>query len=151
MSALDKKIRRLMAQRAFLEHAAELAAAIPGPALQLGFGDGAAFDHWREVLRRREIFVFDRAISGEAAPPPELQVLGDPAETVPLAWDRFARSMALLHINLPEPSMLAPLVAPLLHRGAVVICEDILELPGWEPLPPPAGVRESRYCLYRAG
>ena len=58
MSGLDMSIRRLMTQRACLECAADLAAQLPGPALQLGFGDGSAFDHLREILRRRELIGF---------------------------------------------------------------------------------------------
>src|ERR1039458_1680753 len=55
LSGLDMFIRRLMAQRACLERAADLTAQLPGPALQVGYGDGSAFDHLREILRRREL------------------------------------------------------------------------------------------------
>lgn len=44
----------------------------------------------------------------------------------------------------------APLVAPTLRPGAVVLSEIALELPGWESLPPPEGVRDGRHHLYRA-
>ena len=158
MSELDTLIRRLMAQRAFLERAAEITAGVTGPALQLGFGDGSAYGHLREILRRREIIVFDQAIGESAGAVPDAghRVVGDPRETLPQAWDRFPRSAALAHLNFPATSSarlaaeLAPLVAPLLREGAMVVSEVALELPGWEPVPPPDGVREGRHYLYRA-
>lgn len=158
VSKLDVQIRRLMAQRAFLERAAGLAEALPGPAIQLGYGDGSAFDHLREILRRRDLFVFDRSLpDGEGAPPVEARVAGDLQETLPLAWDRFPRTAALLHLNFAVTAVprlaaeLAPLAAPLLRQGALIVSETALELPGWQPQPPPDGVREGRHYLYRAG
>lgn len=146
-----------MAQRAFLERAAELVESLPGPAIQIGYGDGTAYDHLREILRRRELFVFDRSLpDGDRSPPPAARVLGDPQETLPIAWDRFPQSVALLHLNFPmtaSPRLaaeLTPLIAPLLCHGAVIVGEQALELPGWQPQPPPDGVREGRHFLYRA-
>jgi hypothetical protein len=147
-----------MAQRAFLERAAVLAEALPGPAIQVGFGDGAAFDHLREILRRRALVVFDRTLpDGEGAPSADARVPGDLHDTLPLAWDRFPRSVALLHLNFPVTAVprlaaeLAPLAAPLLCTGALVVSEIAVELPGWQAQPPPDGVREGRHYLYRAG
>jgi hypothetical protein len=147
-------IRRLMAQRACIERAADIAAPLPGPALLMGFGDGSAFEHLREVLRRRrEIIVFDQ-LSGETEGAE--RVVGDPRETLPLNWERLKRSVALAHFNFPvtdQPrlaSELAPMLAPVMRPGAVIITEKPLELPGWEALPPPDGVREGRHYLYRA-
>jgi hypothetical protein len=147
-----------MAQRAFIERAAELVASLPGPAMQVGWGDGAAYDHLREVLRRREIIVFDRppGPTGETAPPAERCVIGDPRETLPLAWDRLPRRIALAHLNFApsdsprQAAALAPLIAPLLCPGAIVVSELPIELPGWQPLPPPDGLRAGRHHLYRA-
>jgi hypothetical protein len=149
-------IRRLMAQRACIERAGDLATQLAGPALLLGLGDGSALDHMREVLRRREIIIFDQ-LSGEAAKADGAErILGDPRETLPANWERLKRSVALAHFNFPvtdQPRLaaeLAPLLAPVLRPGAVIISEKPLELPGWEALPPPDGVREGRHHLYRA-
>ncbi|HKT17799.1 MAG TPA: class I SAM-dependent methyltransferase [Stellaceae bacterium] len=154
MSALDNLIRRLMSQRASLERAAAMVTQLPGPALQIGWGDGAAYDHLREILRRREIIVFDRQIAAAAdAPPPAAQrVIGDPRETLPQAWDRCPREAALAHLNVLSPRMaaeLAPLAAPMLRPGAVVVSEVPLDLPGWEPIAPTEAVRDGRDYLYR--
>jgi hypothetical protein len=156
MSGLDILIRRLMTQRACLERAATLAAPLPGFAIQLGFGDGSAYDHLHEVMRRREIYVFDQAIPAERGPSAEHRVLGDPRETLPQAWERWRRGAALAHLNFPvsdDPRLageLAPLLAPLLGAGAVIVTEQPMELPGWQALPTPEGVREGRHYLYKA-
>ncbi len=144
-----------MSQRASLERAAATVTQLPGPALAIGWGDGVAYDHLRDIMRRRAIAVFDRAISApaDAPPTPDLRILGDPCDTLPQAWQRWPREAALVHLNLPVAtrmaSVLAPLVAPMLRPGAVVISEIPLELPGWEAIPPPEGVREHGDYLYR--
>jgi hypothetical protein len=157
VSALDGLIRRLMAQRACLERAAELVADRTGPAVQLGWGDGSAYDHLREVLGQREIVVFDQEIPATAALSETQRVAGDLRNTLPLAWDRFPRGAALAHVNFPvsaTPRLAAdigPLLSPLLQAGAVVVIEPALDVPGWEKLPLPEGVRDGRHHLYRAG
>jgi hypothetical protein len=154
LSALDNLIRRLMSQRASLERAAAMVTQLPGPALQIGWGDGAAYDHLREILRRREIIVFDRqiAVSPDAPPPAAQRVLGDPRDTLPQAWDRCLREAALAHLNVLSPRLaaeLAPLAAPMLRPGAVVIAEAPLDLPGWELIASAETTRDSRDHLYR--
>lgn len=155
MSALDALIRRLMSQRASLERAVALVAQLPGPALQIGWGDGIAYDHLRDVLRRRELFVLDRAIAAapDAPPAPAQRILGDPSETLPQAWERWHREAAFAFLNLTAPARaaaeLAPLLAPLLRPGAVVIAEGALELPGWETVAVPDAARDAREHIYR--
>lgn len=127
---------------------------LTGPALEIGWGDGTAYDHLREIMRRREILVFDRQILAppEVPPPPPLRVLGDPRETLPMSWDRCRRDAVLAHFNIASPRMaaeLAPLVAPMVRAGAIIIAEAQLELPGWEPVAPTDPTRESRDYLYR--
>lgn len=127
---------------------------LPGPALEVGWGDGTAYDHLREIMRRREILVFDRQINAAAdvPPPPEQRISGDPRETLPQVWERCRRQAALAHLNFSSPRMaaeLAPLVAPMLRGGAVVISEAALELPGWEPVAPADTARDHRDFLYR--
>ena len=62
MSRLDSFIRRMLAQRACLNWAAEAVADIAGPVLELGLGNGRTYDHLRELMPEREIYVFERAI-----------------------------------------------------------------------------------------
>ena len=127
---------------------------LTGPALEIGWGDGTAYEHLREIMRRREIMVFDRQVLAPAdvPPPTASRILGDPRETLPMTWDRCRRNAALAHLNIVSPRMaaeLAPLVAPMLRAGAIIIAEAQLELPGWEPVPPADPTRESRDFLYR--
>jgi hypothetical protein len=155
VSALDLLIRRLMSQRASLERAASLIAPLPGPALQIGWGDGVAYDHLREILRRRDLFVFDTEITAPetAAPKPEHRIIGDLSETLPQAWERWRRQAAFVYLNFPATARvaadMAPLLAPLLRPGAIVSAKAKIELPGWEALPAPEGARDMRAHLYR--
>jgi hypothetical protein len=158
MSALDEAIRRLMAQRSCLDRAAETVGAMPGEALLIGFGDGTAYHHLRAIAPRREIFVFDRAIDAEVALdlPAERIVLGDPLQTLPLAWDRIMRSAVIACLNFPvtNPPRLAgeiaPLLAPMMAPGGVAVSEKALDIPGWSELPLPASIGPGRFHLYRA-
>ena len=156
MSALDTLIRRLMSQRASLERAASLVTALPGPALQIGWQDGIAYDHLRDILRRRELYVFDQAIAAAEKAPPDAEhrMIGDPYDTLPQAWERWHREVAFAYLNFPAPARtaaeLAPLVAPLLRPGAIVVAEAELELPGWEMVPAlESASRDAREHLYR--
>lgn len=157
MSELDRLIRRLMAQRASIERAGDLVATLEGPAIVLGLGDGAALDHLCDVVRKRGVIVFDYSpIAGGKAARAAERIEGDLRESLPRSWERLKRSAALALINFPITdesrltAELAPLVAPMLRPGAVVISETAVELPGWEKVPLPDGVHEGRHYLYRA-
>ncbi|MCH8923260.1 MAG: hypothetical protein IIA67_08960, partial [Planctomycetes bacterium] len=63
MSRLDINIRRLEAQRACLNLAAEMIRDLPGPVFELGLGNGRTYDHLRAALPEREIFVFEREVA----------------------------------------------------------------------------------------
>ena len=91
MSRLDSAIRRLEAQRDCLALAADLTADIPGPVLELGLGNGRTFDHLRNLVPEREIFVFDRQINAhpDCIPDDRHMFLGDFLETVPAAPARI--------------------------------------------------------------
>lgn len=144
-----------MAQRASLERAAAMVTQLPGPALELGWGDGIAYDHLREIMRRRDILVFDREITAPSdIVPLDHRIIGDPRETLPQAWERCRREAALVLFNFAPATRLAielaPLVAPMLRSGAVVITEAAIELPGWEPIETADTSRDRADYLYRA-
>jgi hypothetical protein len=160
MSRLDSFIRRLEAQRACLDRAAALIETCPGPVLEFGLGNGRTFDHLRETLPTRDIFVFERAVAAhpDCVPALDRLILGDLRETLPAARARFAGRAALAHLDIATgeaaasralAASLAPLVAPLLRAGAVVVSEPPLDVPGWRALPLPGGVTAGRYHLYR--
>ena len=162
MSRLDSFIRRMQAQRTCLNWAARAIADLPGPVLELGLGNGRTYDHLREILPGRDIYVFDRRIKAHPAciPPDDRMFLGEATETLPRAAARLGRSAALLHTDLgtgdaPANAELAreegPLMAALVAPGGIVVANHALAVEGWSALPEPEGVRPGRYFLYRAG
>ncbi len=160
MSRLDSFIRRLEAQRACLDRAVELLGDRPGPVLELGLGNGRTFDHLREKLGSRRIFVFERDPKPHPAcwPDPGHLIVGPLEETLPAALARFEGRVVLVHADLgtgdPERNArlagwLAAALPALLAEGAIVASDRKLESPALEPLPPPAGIDPQRYFLYR--
>lgn len=160
MSRLDSAIRRLQAQRDCLTMAASLIADLPGPVLELGLGNGRTFDHLRELMPEREIFVFDRQVAAhpDCIPDADHMLLGDFLETVPAACTRIGARAALAHCDIGSGDVaataalakaLSPLLMPLLLPGAVVVSDQPLDLPGARKLALPDGVAAGRYQLYR--
>lgn len=62
MSRLDSMLRRLTAQRDGLNWAAERISGQPGDVLDMGLGNGRTYDHLREILPERRIWVMDRVL-----------------------------------------------------------------------------------------
>lgn len=165
MSRLDSFIRRLEAQRAVLNRAAELIAKIEGPVLELGLGNGRTYDHLRELfqgqnVRERDIYVCERRVAAhpDCIPPDHLLLLGDMVETLPAARRELGGRVALAHFdagtgdtaaNLRLAAELRPLILPLLCIGAVLATQQAMAGPGLEILPLPASVPAGRYHLYR--
>ena len=161
MSRLDSVIRRLEAQRACLNLAAEAIRDLPGPVLELGLGNGRTYDHLRETLPGREIFVFEREVAADpdCVPDADHLLLGDIHETLPAAVVRFGPSVALVHSDMgtgdaESNSRLAAFLAArlpgLLRPGGVVISDQEVILEGAVTLPLPEGVRPGRYFMCRA-
>ncbi len=160
MSRLDSFIRRLEAQRACLARAAELVRELPGPLLELGLGNGRTYDHLRELMPEREIYVFDRRIAAhpDCVPDDAHMILGDLRQTLPDALTRIGAPAALAHTDCgtgeaTSNAALAAEVAPRLDRlmaaGGIIVADQEMAGPGWEPLPPPDGVAPGRYFMYR--
>ncbi len=160
MSRLDSFIRRLLAQRACLEAAAARIDGLPGPVIELGLGNGRTFDHLRERLPEREIFVFERRVAAHPASTPDADhlILGDFRDTLPGAAARLAAPAALAHADIGTgdeaatralAGAIAPLLDPLLAPGAVVVSDQEMAVAGWTPLALPAEVEPGRYFMYR--
>ncbi len=161
MSRLDSVIRRLRAQRACLQRAAAMIRDLPGPVLELGLGNGRTYDHLRETLPDREIFVFEREVAADPDCVPDAAhlLLGDIHETLPAAVARIGPNVALIHSDLGTGdaelnSRLAAFVAAhlprLLRPGGVVISDQDLNLEGAEALPLPEDVQPGRYFMCQA-
>ncbi|MFC1859559.1 class I SAM-dependent methyltransferase [Thermodesulfobacteriota bacterium] len=160
MSKLDSFIRRMQAQRDCLDYAAKEIRHLPGPALELGLGNGRTYDHLKEKMPDRDIYVFDRRLSAykSCTPPKDLLFLGEVTETLPLAAQRLGKTAALVHIDLGTTDVkanaklldaIAPLLAPLVCSGGIIVSNQALSFEGWENLPEPPGVKPGRYFLYR--
>jgi hypothetical protein len=160
MSRLDSFIRRLEAQRACLNFAAELIRDLDGVVLELGLGNGRTYDHLRSLLPKRDIYVCERRVAAhpDCVPPPDKLILGDMRETLAEARARFDGRVALAHLdvgtgdaaaNRALAAELTPLVLPLLRLGAVLASDPPLDHPELAPLPLPDGIACGRYHLYR--
>ncbi len=160
MSRLDINIRRLQAQRACLNLMAERINDLPGPVFELGLGNGRTYDHLREVLPDREIFVFDREVAAhpDCIPDPAHLFLGDFQETLPQAVDRFAGTVALIHAdvgsaNAARDARLARVIAgflpALLRPGGLVAADRDVAFAGALALPTPVPVEPGAYFLYQ--
>jgi hypothetical protein len=162
VSRLDSFIRRLEAQRACLDLAMQLAAEVDGTVLELGLGNGRTYDHLREHLPGREIFVFERRPDAhpDCMPDPGHIIIGDLEATLIDAVERLPAKAALVHsdIGTGDPgrnarvaARVAALLPPLLAAGAIVVSDQVLLADELASLPPPANVAPGRYHLYRYG
>jgi hypothetical protein len=160
MSRLDSFIRRLEAQRACLNRAAELIAGVEGVVLELGLGNGRTYDHLRELFPERDIYVCERQVAAhpDCIPPDDRLLLGDMFDTLPAARDLLGGNVALAHFdagtgddaaNRDLAAGLRPLILPLLCGGGVLATQQEMDHPDLTPLPLPAGVADGRYHLYR--
>ncbi len=160
MSRLDFNIRRLKAQRACLNLAADAIRDLPGPVFELGLGNGRTYDHLREILPGREIFVFEREVAAhpDCIPDEAHLVLGDFHDTLPRAAERFAGQVALVHADVgsanPErDARLAAFIAeylPLaLCPGGLVAADRDVRFARAESVALPEGVSAGVYFMYR--
>jgi len=160
VSRLDSFIRRLQAQRACLNRAAELVRRVDGAVLELGLGNGRTYDHLRELFPDRNIYVCERQVAAhpDCVPPADRLLLGDLRETLPQARSWLEGRVALAHLdvgtgdaagNKALAAELLPLVMPLLCAGAVLASDPVMDCPELAELPLPDGVAEGRYHLYR--
>jgi hypothetical protein len=160
VSRLDINIRRLEAQRACLNLAAEEIRDLPGPVLELGLGNGRTYDHLRELLPAREIFVFERDVAAHPDCIPDAGHLyrGDFHDTLPAAAARFAGQIALVHAdigsaNLDRDARLAAFVAGylpgLLRPGGIVASDRDVGFEGARPLALPEGLAAGVYHLFQ--
>ncbi len=160
MSRLDSFIRRLEAQRACLDAAAEEVRDLDGPIFELGLGNGRTFDHLRERLPGREIYVFERRVAAhpDCVPDADHLFLGNIHDTLPAALARFAGSVALVHTDIGTgdqdtndqmAAFLSGHLAEFLRPGGLVISDQPMTLADCEALALPGGVRPGRYFMYR--
>jgi S-adenosyl-L-methionine methyltransferase len=160
VSRLDSFIRRLEAQRACLDLAAAQIADLPGPVLEIGLGNGRTYDHLRERLPLRAIFVFEREVRAHPSclPDPARLILGDLHDTLPAARRRLPDRAALAHADIGSGDVaatarlaawLAEALPGLLVQDAWVVADQPLRNQGLRPEALPPGIEPERYFLYR--
>ncbi len=158
MSRLDSMLRRLTAQRDGLNWAAEQIDALDGDVLDMGLGNGRTFDHLREILPDRRIWVMDRVLQchPDSTPPPEdflqgeaepmLRKLAGAGPHIALAHYDFGRGIK--HEDVAEAARLSPLIAKVMRPGGLLISGQPLE--GFQPVSGPDSIAPDRYLFYRA-
>ncbi len=160
MSRLDSFIRRLEAQRACLNAAARLIAGLPGNVLEFGLGNGRTYDHLRETLTGRDIYVFERKVAAhpDCIPPDDRLFLGDFLDSLPRAIAQLGQNTALANLDVGSGDEAAsqrlaramlPSVLQLLKSGGILISDQPVEDPALEALALPAGIKPGRYFLQR--
>ena len=101
MSRLDSMLRRFTAQRDGLNWAASDIAGLAGDVVDFGLGNGRTYDHLREILPDRRIWVVDRTLQCHPSciPPEEDFLMGEAEEVLD---DLAARGVkvALAHYDL---------------------------------------------------
>ena len=160
MSRLDSFIRRLQAQRACLDWAVQAIAALDGPVLEIGLGNGRTYDHLRDRLGGRDIYVFERKVAAhpDCIPPDDRLFLGDFLDALPKAIAQLGQNTALANLDIGTGDEAAsqqlaramlPAVLQLLKPGGVLISDQPVDSAELEALALPAGIKPGRYFLHR--
>lgn len=127
-----------------------------GVVLEIGLGNGRTFDHLRDTLPDRKIFVFDRHVAAHpnSTPANDRLFLGDIDETLARAADALPEPAVLVHSDVGTgdderdarvAEMMAEMLPRLLDPGAVVVSDQDIPLPDAVDLPLPDGVQPGRY------
>jgi SAM-dependent methyltransferase len=158
MSRLDSMLRRLAAQRDGLNWAAAQIAGQPGDVLDLGLGNGRTYDHLREILPDRRIWVIDRVLQCHpSCTPPAADFLEGEAAPMLARLAGLTEGIALAHYDLgrgikaedvAEAAALSPDIARVMRPGGLLISGQ--PLAGFDAIPAPDGIPPERYLFYRA-
>lgn len=160
MSRLDSMIRRLEAQRAMLDLARDALVDVPGVVFELGLGNGRTYDHLRENMAERDIFVFERKIAAHPTCIPDDTHLyfGELLETLAPAVARHRGAVALVHADIGGPvpehcarmtALLEAEIGPAMAPGAILLSDLDVTIPGCEPMQLADGVAAGRYFAVR--
>jgi hypothetical protein len=149
LSRLDSFIRRLEAQRACLDNAAQLIAGIPGNVLEFGLGNGRTYDHLRDRLRRRDIYVFERQVAAhpDCIPPADRLFIAQLGQETALANLDIGSGDEKASKRLARAML--PFVLRLLKPGGILISDQPVADAQLEPLALPGGIKPGRYFLHR--
>lgn len=157
MSRLDSMLRRFTAQRDGLNWAAEQIAAQPGDVLDMGLGNGRTYDHLREILPDRRIWVMDRVLQchPSCVPPEEDFLKGEAEDSLALLAGRQVRvilghydfGFGVKEKDVEEAARLSPLIAAVMAPGGMLVSGQ--PLVGFAQVQGPAHIAPDRYYFYR--
>lgn len=158
MSRLESMRRRISAQIAGINWAAQQIANLPGDVLELGLGNGRTYDHLRQELPNRRIWVIDREMRAHpsSVPPKDDFLRGEAGDILPDLAARGLR-LALAHcdfgIGISDKDakvgvLLSRLLWPLMVPGGLVVSQP--PMVGFTPITGPKSVTPDRYFFYRA-
>ncbi|MDW3183181.1 class I SAM-dependent methyltransferase [Roseobacter sp.] len=158
MSRLESMRRRLSAQIDGLDWAASQIAQLDGDVLELGLGNGRTYDHLRERLPDRRIWVIDRVLQPHPSciPPADCFIMGE-AEDALTRLAQATPGIALAHYDfghgikekdVAEGARLSPFIAPLMVPGGLIVSQQ--PLTGFAQITGPDTIAPDRYLFYRA-
>jgi hypothetical protein len=156
MSRLDSMLRRFTAQRDGLNWAAERVKQIHGEALDMGLGNGRTYDHMREIMPERRIWVMDRVLQchHSCIPPEQDFLLGEAEESLcKLAADNaeivlshYDFGFGVKEKDVEEAARFSPLIAKVMTKGGVIVSGQ--PLVGFKALQGPDHIAPDRYYFY---
>ncbi|WP_146348054.1 class I SAM-dependent methyltransferase [Phaeobacter marinintestinus] len=158
MSRLDSMLRRLAAQRDGLNWMADQITGIEGDVVDFGLGNGRTYDHLREILPDRRIWVMDRVLQCHpSCTPPAEDFLQGEAEPMLRKLRETGVKIALAHYDfgsgikdndVAESARLSPLIAAIMQPGGYLVSGQ--PLVGFEQIKGPDTIAPDRYLFYRA-
>jgi len=158
MSRLDSMLRRFAAQRDGLNRAAEQTVGLTGDALDLGLGNGRTYDHMREIMPDRRIWVVDRVLQCHpSCTPPEADFLQGEAEPMLQKLIDTGAKIVMAHYDfgfgikekdVAEAARLSPLIARVMQPGGMIVSGQ--PLVGFEQITGPDSIAPDRYLFYRS-
>ena len=158
MSRLESMRRRLTAQIDGINWAAARIADLPGDVLEMGLGNGRTYDHLRQEIPDRRIWVIDRVLKPHpSCIPPAQDFLEGEADDMLRHLADTGHKMALAHYDfgygvkekdVAEGSALSPFVADVMVPGGLILSQQ--PLTGFEKIAGPDTIDPERYLFYRA-
>ena len=158
MSRLESMRRRLTAQIDGINWAAAQITGMAGDVLEMGLGNGRTYDHLRQEMPDRRIWVIDRVLKPHPSciPPAETFLEGE-AEPMLKRLRAEGRKMVLAHYDfgygikekdVAEGAALSPHIAAVMSPGGLILSQQ--PLTGFRQIAGPNTIDPERYLFYQA-